>query len=376
MDQTTEEVNEIQAEEMEEIAEPPQQEMVMENEEQAPVQETLGSNEAPPSLVCETAFDDSEDSVSDSSSSSSSSSSASPAHVLEADDNDDEGFSQPAPIKTKDEVLLEELPSVEEVNVILPDEAELRPAGTVSSVIQLLVVVQSHKEAPALTEDSIIFRSDRLALGKVFEVFGPVSSPLYIMRFNTAEQITNKGLIEGLVVYYAPDIKEYTGYILTQQLQLLKGSDASWKNDQEPPEEALDYSDDEKEQEARRKIKNSKKKTKDDNPAKKQQHPFYQGAEGYSRPAGPQFRPQHSSNSPSLYRHSVPQPRHPPHAPMYLPPPYMYHLPPPPTPNFHVYPPPPQSFFNPSFHHPFWPSNSGSPISGTHLPPPPPPPAE
>lgn len=51
-------------------------------------------------------------------------------------------------------------------------------------------------------------------------MFGPVSSPLYILRFNSVEQIKSKGLTEGLTVYYAPAIKEYTGYILVQQLRL------------------------------------------------------------------------------------------------------------------------------------------------------------
>lgn len=87
---------------------------------------------------------------------------------------------------------------MEEVAVMLPEEAELRPAGTVSSIIQQLgkdthtrvqpsalspgvrcravtpdvlpvstVVVQSLKDTPALTDESILFRSDRLALAKV-----------------------------------------------------------------------------------------------------------------------------------------------------------------------------------------------------------------
>ncbi|GCB80644.1 hypothetical protein scyTo_0016297 [Scyliorhinus torazame] len=37
-----------------------------------------------------------------------------------------------------------------------------------------------------------------------------------------------------------------------------KGSDASWRNDQEPPREALDFSDDEKEREAKQKKKKKK----------------------------------------------------------------------------------------------------------------------
>ncbi|KAI4832987.1 hypothetical protein KUCAC02_015921 [Chaenocephalus aceratus] len=192
--------------------------------------------------------------------SSSSSSSSSPSPPVLVEDDDDEGFSQPAPIKTRDEVLLEELPAVEEVLVSLPEDAELKPVGTVSSIIQQLVIIQSLKDTPPLTDDSVIFTSDRLAVGKVFEVFGPVSSPLYILRFSSEEQIRSKGLTEGLTLYYTPSIKEYAKYILTQQLQVYKGSDASWKNDQEPPAEALDYSDDEKEHEAKRKGKNARKK--------------------------------------------------------------------------------------------------------------------
>uniref|UniRef100_A0A3Q2UUI2 H/ACA ribonucleoprotein complex subunit n=1 Tax=Haplochromis burtoni TaxID=8153 RepID=A0A3Q2UUI2_HAPBU len=200
--------------------------------------------------------EDSEDSDSDSSSSSSFSSPSAPA----AEEEVDEGFSQPAPIKTRDEILLEELPAVEEVCITLPEEAELQPLGTVSNIIQQLVIIQSLKDTPPLNDGSIIFKSDREAAAKVFEVFGPVSSPMYVLRFNSVDQIISKGLKEGTTLYYAPAIKEYTGYILTQQLRLLQGSDASWKNDQEPPEEALDYSDDEKEQEAKRKLKNAKKK--------------------------------------------------------------------------------------------------------------------
>ena len=37
-----------------------------------------------------------------------------------------------------------------------------------------------------------------------------------------------------------------------------KGSDASWKNDEEPPAELVDYSDDEKEREAKNKKQEGK----------------------------------------------------------------------------------------------------------------------
>ncbi|XP_030580478.1 H/ACA ribonucleoprotein complex non-core subunit NAF1-like [Archocentrus centrarchus] len=320
--------------------------------------------------------EDSEDSDSDSSSSSSSSSSSlsSPSAPVLEEDDDDEGFSQPAPIKTQDEVLLEELPAVEEVCVTLPEEAELQPLGSVSNLIQQLVIIQSLKDTPPLNEGSIIFKSDREAAGKVFEVFGPVSSPLYILRFNSVDQISSKGLKEGTTLYYAPAIKEYTGYILTQQLRLLKGSDASWKNDQEPPEEALDYSDDEKEQEAKRKLKNAKKKrdtSNTDNSSQKAHQQKYDVRGFPPRHERPSFQHQHSRQ----FRHTQPPPGHTNIPPVFLPPPCPYPPPPPqfPPSNFHFYPPPPPSFFNPSFSSPFWPPNTPA-FSDFPSPPPPPPP--
>ncbi|XP_051801620.1 H/ACA ribonucleoprotein complex non-core subunit NAF1 isoform X2 [Acanthochromis polyacanthus] len=357
---------------------PDSADMQTHREEQGDVQTHLTTS-ASLECVCKTVDcddEDSDDSDSDSSSSSSSSSPSSSSSSLSIpvfeEEDDDEGFSQPTPIKTRDEVLLEELPAVEEVCITLPEEADLQPVGTVSSILQQLVIIQSLKDTPPLNDDSILFRCDKLAVGKVFEVFGPVSSPLYIMRFNSADQIINMGLTEGLTLYYAPAIKEYTEYILTQQLKLLKGSDASWKNDQEPPEEALDYSDDEKEQEAKRKVKNAKKKRNNsntDNPANITQSTLQKKPDTRGFPprlAGPPFRHQDSMNKPPPFRRSD-------ISPMYLPPPCPYPPPHPhfPPPNFPLYPPPPPYFFNPSFSSPLWPPN---PVPFSDFPPPPPPP--
>ncbi|XP_029909041.1 H/ACA ribonucleoprotein complex non-core subunit NAF1-like [Myripristis murdjan] len=357
--------------------------------------------------VCkeESEEDSSEDSDSDSSTSSSSSSSSPCVPVLAEEEEDDEGFSQPAPVKTRDEILLEELPEVEEVCVALPEDAQLQPVGTVSSILQQLVIIQSLKDTPPLTDDSIIFSSSRLALGKVFEVFGPVACPLYVLRFNSAEQISNKGLAVGQTVFYTPHIKEYTGYVLTQQLIQLKGSDASWKNDQEPPPEALDYSDDEQEQEAKKKKKQNAKKKRDSNitdtPAEithsaLQQRPH--DIRGFPpRHTGAPFRhqdPRHKHTpfqhrqAPPRHTHTPPRhthttPRHTHIPPMYPPPPCPYPPPPPPhafaPPNFPHYPPPPlpppPSFCHPSFSSPPWPPHSiPAPLPFSNLPPPPPPP--
>lgn len=46
-------------------------------------------------------------------------------------------------------------------------------------------------------------------------------------------------------------------------LNRMKGSDASWANDEEPPRECLDYSDDEQERNAKKKKALEKGKRKD-----------------------------------------------------------------------------------------------------------------
>ncbi|KAL1024029.1 hypothetical protein UPYG_G00050490, partial [Umbra pygmaea] len=182
------------------------------------------------------------------------------------DDDEYEGFrtgKKPSPIKTVDEILPEELPPVEDLSVVLPEQAEIVPLGTVTSIIEQLVIIQSMKDTPPLKDDSVIFNSDRLAVGKVFEVFGPVSSPFYVMRFNSERDIIERDVKLKDSLFYAPSLTDYTLYILTEQLQQLKGSDASWKNDQEPPPEALDFSDDEEEQTMKRKKKKAQKRERD-----------------------------------------------------------------------------------------------------------------
>ena len=48
-----------------------------------------------------------------------------------------------------------------------------------------------------------------------------MSAPLYSVRFNTPEQIQERELHPGLVVFYAPDAPEYTHYVFMAHLQRL-----------------------------------------------------------------------------------------------------------------------------------------------------------
>ncbi|XP_016412072.1 H/ACA ribonucleoprotein complex non-core subunit NAF1-like isoform X3 [Sinocyclocheilus rhinocerous] len=218
---------------------------------------------------CSDSDSDSSSSTSSSSSSSTSSSSEPFNLVKNNAEDDDEGVAmgnekRPAPLKTQDELLIDDLPVVENLFISLPEDTEMEPIGTISSIVEQLVIVESYRNTPPLHENSVLFTKNRNSVGKIFEVFGPVCQPYYALRFNSHDDIDQKDLKIRDVVYFAPKIKDFTDYIFTERLQRTKGSDASWKNDQEPPPEALDFSDDEQERLAKQKLKEQKRRQQND----------------------------------------------------------------------------------------------------------------
>lgn len=64
------------------------------------------------------------------------------------------------------------------------------------------------------------------------------------------QHIIDQGVQVGMEVYFAPRTR-HTAFVFVDALFKQKGSDASWENDQEPPEGCLDYSDDEQERRAK-----------------------------------------------------------------------------------------------------------------------------
>ncbi|XP_015716457.1 H/ACA ribonucleoprotein complex non-core subunit NAF1 [Coturnix japonica] len=292
--------------------------------DQPPIAEGTCPSTPPTEAPGEHAASDSESDTDSDSSSTTSSSSSSPSVV--SDDDDDhpnEKDNRTHCVRTKDELPLDELPPVEDLNVILPDNVELKLFGTVSSIIEQLVIIESLRGLPPINEESIIFKEDRQAAGKVFEVFGPVQHPFYVLRFNSSEHIKARGINVKDNMYFAPSVEDFTQYIFAEKLQQEKGSDASWKNDQEPPPEALDFSDDEKEREAKQKKKKpqnqGRKKVKTDTNASSEykglNQPVQQPASSYSRgyhgrrfsgdpfpsPSGPPGFPRPPIRPPHLY---------------------------------------------------------------------------
>lgn len=81
-----------------------------------------------------------------------------------------------------------------------------------------------------------------------------MARPLYSIRFNSAAEIPAACTI-GCTAYAVP---EYSSFVFTEALKALKGSDASNRFDEEVDEVEMEFSDDEKEMEHKRMLKQTR----------------------------------------------------------------------------------------------------------------------
>jgi H/ACA ribonucleoprotein complex non-core subunit NAF1 len=158
------------------------------------------------------------------------------------------------PLKVRGEFLLEDLPPIQDLELKV-DEKECLEIGTITSIVDQLVLVEAYPHSAALDIDSVLFLDNgKKALGQVFDVIGQVSTPIYCIRFNTHEDIVTKNITVGSKVFCAPRT-EYANFVIISKI-MGRGSDASWKNDVEIPDNMIEYSDDEEERSARKQKKN------------------------------------------------------------------------------------------------------------------------
>lgn len=153
------------------------------------------------------------------------------------------------PVHNKDELELDNLPPVPDLSKLNLNvkEEECIQMGNVTSVVDRLVTIQSLPNTPAYDLDTLLFLDQgKRPLGHIYDVLGQVTSPMYVVRFNSRQEIESKGISKGLPVYSAPNT-EHTQYVFLKELMKIKGSDASWKGDAEVPPEFLDFSDDDAE---------------------------------------------------------------------------------------------------------------------------------
>ena len=84
------------------------------------------------------------------------------------------------------------------------------------SISLRLVNVKPESDVPPLDLDTVVFDKERNSVGRIFEIFGQVESPMYALRFNTPEDATK--LPVGTELYYAPESEAMTKKIFTLDL--------------------------------------------------------------------------------------------------------------------------------------------------------------
>lgn len=172
-------------------------------------------------------------------------------HVNSKDPSQQANIKKKPPPRVKGELLPSDLPPIEDLHITVP-EYECIKIGVISSIVNEMVVVQADAQTAALDLETVLFLDKgQRPLGRVFDVMGPVVQPYYCVRFNSKDHVLQKNISVGLPVFFAPRT-EHTSFVFLAELMKLKGSDASWENDNEPPAVHLDYSDDEQESKAKR----------------------------------------------------------------------------------------------------------------------------
>ncbi|ORY85461.1 Gar1/Naf1 RNA binding region-domain-containing protein [Protomyces lactucae-debilis] len=199
--------------------------------------------------------------------------------ILIAADGDGEGSST-IPPRTKHELAEEEEPVVVPSEQVLPSD-EIRLLGHVASQVGKTCVVAgirppsldagqgSHTPQSVLDIGSLLVLADRRNVGYIADTFGPVSAPLFAVRFAEAEQAAALNLSLGDEIYMVP---RYAKYVFGDTLKV-KGSDASNIHDEEVGGDEVEFSDDEQEAAYKKMLKEARRNHKGQN-SERQQRPM------------------------------------------------------------------------------------------------------
>ncbi|CAG8801815.1 493_t:CDS:2, partial [Racocetra fulgida] len=133
------------------------------------------------------------------------------------------------PLRTKNELIDIVIPKPE---IDLKPDMGLKLIGTILHVVENYVVIQSINpgENQVLDSDTVLLLEGPEVFGTIFETIGPVSQPLYVVRFNNESEFNKEKTVKGANVYAAD---EYIHYAFPDQIRQFKGCDASNINDEE-----------------------------------------------------------------------------------------------------------------------------------------------
>ncbi|EHK49800.1 hypothetical protein TRIATDRAFT_94342 [Trichoderma atroviride IMI 206040] len=187
-----------------------------------------------------------------------------------SDDEGDRGKSSGSGyVRTKNEIPEEIIPKPE---VTITPEMAIEELGVIEHIVENIMLVKAFTpgEYQVLDSGSVLCNSERVVIGVIAETIGKVLQPMYTVMFNSAEEVKELGLEVGAKVFYPVD---HASYVFTEPLKNLKGSDASNLHDEEIADEEIEFSDDEKEAEYKRSLKQKKKDKWKSSGGKEGKHP-------------------------------------------------------------------------------------------------------
>jgi H/ACA ribonucleoprotein complex non-core subunit NAF1 len=169
-------------------------------------------------------------------------------------DDEEGGHGGDGPLRTANEQA--EQP-VEKPDVVITPDMVITELGMVEQVVGSLALIKAKTsgEYRVLESGSVLCLENRTVVGAVAETLGRVQEPLYSVGFTDAKDMEDSGVAKGTKVFYVDD---HSTYVFTQAIQSIKGTDASNMNDEELGNEAMEFSDDEKEAEYKKGLKQAK----------------------------------------------------------------------------------------------------------------------
>ncbi|EFY98165.1 Gar1/Naf1 RNA binding domain protein [Metarhizium robertsii] len=173
-----------------------------------------------------------------------------------SDDEGDHGKgSSAARLRTKNEIAEEIVPKPD---ITITSEMKIEELGSIEHIVENTVLIKAITpgEYQVLDTGSALCTAERAVIGAVAETIGKVLQPMYTVYFSSEQEIKDLALEVGTKVFYPVD---HASYVFTQPLRNVKGSDASNFHDEEVGDDEMEFSDDEKEAEYKRALKQKKK---------------------------------------------------------------------------------------------------------------------
>ncbi|KAF2746971.1 NAF1-domain-containing protein [Sporormia fimetaria CBS 119925] len=174
------------------------------------------------------------------------------ARLLMMESADDPGAATAANVRTANE----EQEVFEKPDITVTDTTKKTELGKVEFIVDNMIVIKAKTsgEYQVLESGSALCLGNNTVIGKVAETLGRVQEPRYSVGFTEAAEIETLGITKDTPIYY---VDEYTKFVDTEPLKNQKFTDASNLHDEETHD--VEFSDDEKEAEFKRKQKDLKR---------------------------------------------------------------------------------------------------------------------